>query len=145
MPALQPFDLAPTKSYTARGGYWAAAENGTVRDPNHPDDDQHQLAAVGVLAIVTCTGPAENRKVTCVPYAVEAVDTGTPCQVAYMLCKLAGAGEAAEVYEVTGGANGRRCTCKAGSTGRGCKHIDATAEAIRRGFLPGPKSPVKGG
>ncbi len=140
MPALQPLDLAPTRSYPARGGYWMPAENGTVRDPNHPDDGAHALAALGVLAIVTCTGPVDSRRVACTPYAVEAVETGTPEQVAYMLCKLSKPGEAAEVYQVEGGAHGRKCTCPAGSARRSCKHLDATAEAIRRGFLPGPKA-----
>lgn len=60
-----------------------------------------------------------------------------------MLLKLTAPGEAAEVYEVTGGLNGRKCTCKAGSTGKGCKHLDGVAALVSAKHLPGPKSARK--
>ena len=132
-------ELPATRTYAARCVYWIPSEGSTVSRGD--GDDQHQLAALGKIRLAVVKGKIGYEvSIDTQVYAVQRVDTGRRDVASFLLLKLAAPGETAEVYEVTGGSTGRRCTCKAGSTGRGCKHLDGVAALVRAKHLPGPKA-----
>ncbi len=133
-------DLPGTRSY-ARRGFWYVPADATCEVAD-PFDNSHRVPALGLLVIARArefkTRPAEVETTW---YAVQSADTGRPDVASFYLLKLAPAGGEQAVYEVTGGANGRRCTCPAGAAGTPCVHLDSLAAAIALKALPGPKSP----
>ncbi len=136
MPALLSADLPATRTYARRGFYYLPTAGGVVPNPHDPD---HTAPGVGQLVIACARVTKKAVTATVDAYAVQPADTGTPTQVAYLLAKLAPADAPADVYQVEGGAYGRKCSCPAGHAGKPCKHLAAVAAVVAAGGLPGPK------